>query len=54
MTKQVTCYIGGEHPTSVLEGFRKAIADYCRANGLPTLKSELQMPEEVVPGGSWT
>jgi len=50
MAKQVTCYIGGEHPTTVLDGFKGAIRDYCAANGLPAPKSEHQMPEEVVPG----
>jgi hypothetical protein len=47
--RQVICYIGGTHPTSALDGFHKAIKDYCAANGLPAPKGD-NLPEEVTPG----
>jgi Helix-turn-helix domain len=49
VSKQVIVYISGQHEYHVLQGYRKAILDYARANGLPELKSDHNM-EEVVPG----
>ena len=57
MSRQVTCYIGGEQSTAA-GGFRsgwtsattQSIRSYCQAAGLPVPASDETMPEEVVPG----
>jgi hypothetical protein len=49
VTKQLICYIGGQHEYQVLKHLREAVVEYGKGRGWGTLSSE-QYHEEVVPG----